>query len=665
MLRNQKIKTTHLSRSAYLYVRQSTLRQVYENSESTKRQYALKQQAISLGWSVEQIITIDSDLGQSGATSLERSGFQKLVADVGMGKAGIVMGLEVSRLSRSSSDWGRLLEICAITDTLIMDEDGIYDTNDFNDRLLLGLKGTMSEAELHFLQARMRGGLLNKARRGELKRPLPIGYVYDDNDRIIFDPDQQVQQALHLFFKMFRSIGTAWGTVQKFNKQGFKFPLRVHKGFKKGELHWTQLVHSRTLQILHNPMYAGVYFYGETQVQRTAHGKKSVSMSRDEWHTYLPGSHPGYISLDDYENNLKLLKENAHPRHEDGRKTPPREGPALLQGIVFCGYCGQRMTIRYQNNGNRLVPIYVCQKKKIEFGGEACQFVYGKGIDEAISEILLEMVNPLAIEAALDVQKELNNRKNEVDNYYQQQLEGARYEVELARRRYMRVDPDNRLVASQLEADWNQKIHEFEEMRENYEKQRKSQPSMLEDAVESDILNIAAQFPEVWNDKHVPERDRKRIVRCLIEDVTIKQGEEIELGIRFRGGTTKTMAISRPRRIWQKWTTRPEVIQKIDQLTDDFIPEEIADLLNNQGIKPSKGQAFKKRIVENIIREHKIKNRYQRLREAGMLTLCEKMKELGVCQDKLRKLLQTGQIKGYRYSSRDSFLYEPQKTKQI
>lgn len=659
ILRSTKIKPSHLSRNAYLYIRQSTLRQVHENTESTKRQYALKQKAISMGWPIEGIITIDTDLGQSGATSIERKGFQKLVAEVGMGKAGIVIGLEVSRLSRSSSDWGRLLEICAITDTLIMDEDGVYDTNDFNDRLLLGLKGTMSEAELHFLQARMRGGLLNKAKRGELKRPLPIGYLYNDNNQIVMDPDIQVQQSMHLLFETYRRVGTAWGTVREFNKQGFKFPLRVHKGFRKGELHWVQLVNSRTLDTLHNPCYAGVYTYGETQVHRTVTGKKSVLMPREEWHTFIPDSHCGYITLEEFERNLKILESNAHPRKEDGRKTPPREGPALIQGVVVCGICGKRMTVRYQNNGKILVPTYICQNRSVEYGEKICQLVHGAKIDEVISKILLEMVTPLAMEAALEVQNELNSRKNEVNKYYINQVERARYEMELARRRYMGVDPDNRLVASQLELEWNSKLKELEQSQENYEKQLKSHIQAIDEKAKLDIRELATKFPEAWNDHNVPEREKKRMLRCLIEDVTIIQAQNITLSIRFKGGTSKVLTVPKPEKSWEKYVTSPETITEIDRLTSDYIPSDIAEMLNKKGIKSGQGKNFTPKIIERLIREYKIKNLYTRLRDDSFLTLPEKMKEMGCSQRMIQKYRETGTIIFRKYGDRRGVLYEP------
>lgn len=346
-----------------------------------------------MGWPDESIVVIDHDLGQSGAEAHGRSGFQELVSEVGLGKAGMIAGIEVSRLSRSSADWTRLLEICAIADTLIMDEDGIYNVNDFNDRLLLGLKGTMSEAELHYLKARMRGGLLNKAKRGELQKPLPIGYIYNDYKQIVKDPDQQVQEAINTFFKIFKRTGAAWATIREFNRQGFKFPMRIHKGFRKGELQWVQIVHSRALQTLHNPMYAGIYTYGETQTIQTINGKRSVQMPKESWHACLKNSHPAYITVEEYEENIKILKQNAHPRKEEGRNSPAREGSALLQGIVVCGICGNKMTLRYGQKNNRSYPIYTCQKNSVEFGQSPCQNLHGENIDNAINKLIIEVIN--------------------------------------------------------------------------------------------------------------------------------------------------------------------------------------------------------------------------------------------------------------------------------
>src|SRR5713101_6870088 len=322
----QKVKPEHLKREAYLYVRQSTPRQVLENSESTKRQYALQQRAIALGWHSDRIVVIDNDLGQSGASAVDREGFKKLVAEVGMGHAGLVIGLEVSRLARNCSDWHRLLEICGFSDTLILDEDGLYNPADFNDRLLLGLKGTMSEAELHVMQARMRGGLLSKARRGELHVPLPIGFLYDEQGQVVLDPDQQVQQNIHFLFQSFRRLGSACAVVKAFREAKLLFPHRLRGGPRNEELLWEKLGLSQTLFVLHNPRYAGAFVYGRTRTRRTLEGSHQNQLPQEEWHTLLIGAHLGYIAWEEYQENQRRLRENSHALGPERRKSPPREG---------------------------------------------------------------------------------------------------------------------------------------------------------------------------------------------------------------------------------------------------------------------------------------------------------------------------------------------------
>ncbi len=315
---HQKVTGAHLERDAYLYVRQSTMRQVLENTESTKRQYALRQRAVALGWPVERVIVVDCDQGQSGASAADREGFQRLVAEVGMGRAGIVLGLEVSRLARNSTDWHRLLEICALSETLICDEDGVYDPCEFNDRLLLGLKGTMSEAELHVLRARLRGGILNKARRGELQSPLPIGLVYDSAAKVVLDPDAAVQGAIRHFFATYRRTGSASATVKAFGEEKLLFPRRLRTGPRKGELHWAPLVHFRSLQLLHNPRYAGVFFFGRYRTRPRPGGKRSVEIRpRPEWLSFIPDAHEGYISLEEFEGNQRQLLECAQAHGKD------------------------------------------------------------------------------------------------------------------------------------------------------------------------------------------------------------------------------------------------------------------------------------------------------------------------------------------------------------
>ena len=343
---SQKVQAEHLKRKAYLYVRQSTLKQVLENKESTLRQYDLKQRAVALGWPQDHIIVVDADQAHSAKSAADRNGFQNLVTEVSMGRAGLVMGLEVSRLARNNADWHRLLEICALTDTLLLDEDGLYNPSQFNDRLVLGLKGAMSEAELHTLRARLLGGVLNKARRGALQSRLPIGFVYDAAGRTVLDPDSQVQQSLQVFFQTFRRTGSATATVKNFRQEGLKFPHRAVHGPQAGEVLWGELEHSRALWLLHNPRYAGVYFFGRTRERKVGGRGGRTKLPRDEWTAFLSNAHPSYISLEEFEQNQQRLRDNAAAHGGDRRSGPPREGSALLQGMAICGICGQRMTVR-------------------------------------------------------------------------------------------------------------------------------------------------------------------------------------------------------------------------------------------------------------------------------------------------------------------------------
>lgn len=454
---HSKVLASHLKRDAYVYVRQSSLRQVLENTESTERQYALQQRAIALGWHVDQIIVVDSDLGKSGASSVECAGFQRLVTEVGMGRAGIVMGLEVSRLARNNADWHRLLEICALADTLILDEDGIYDPAHYNDRLLLGLKGAMSEAELHLLRARLIGGMMNKARRGELRCRLPIGLVYDAADRVMLDPDQQVQGAVRLFFKTFERTGSACATVKDFANQGLTFPRRVTHGANKGQVLWGELAHHRALWVLHHPRYAGAFCYGRSRQSKSGNARYK-KLPRDQWIALLRDAHPGYISWDQYEANLEQLRRNAAAHGTDRRHGPPREGAALLQGIVICGRCGKRMTVRYNQRQGKQQPTYLCQSEGIKRGHNPCTVISGGGVDQAIGELVLSQLTPLTLEVALKVQEQLQARFDQTDQQRHKVVERAQYEADLAQRRYLQVEPENRLVADSLEAQWNEAL---------------------------------------------------------------------------------------------------------------------------------------------------------------------------------------------------------------
>jgi DNA invertase Pin-like site-specific DNA recombinase len=669
---HQKVKAAHLQRNAYLYIRQSTLRQVFENSESTKRQYALRQKAVALGWPEDRIIVIDTDLGQSGASAVDREGFQRLVTEVSLGRAGIVLGLEVSRLARNSSDWHRLLEICALTQALILDEDGVYDPAHFNDRLLLGLKGTMSEAELHVLRARLQGGILNKARRGELVIRPPIGLIYNSEGRLVLDPDKQVQQALRLLFDTFRRTGAAMATVRTFRRQNLLFPRRVHVGPQKGDLVWGVLGLSQVLRILHNPRYAGAFAYGRSHTRKSMDGGfKIIHLRKEEWETLIPQAHAGYISWEDYEQNQKRLHESAQAVGRDRRKSPAREGPALLQGLLLCGRCGERMTVRYHSREERLWPEYLCQRDGIEHAKPLCQRIPGAGIDQAIGELLVAAVSPVALEVALSVQQELQSRIEEADRLRQKQVERAQYEVELARRRYMRVDPDNRLVADSLEAEWNSKLRTLSEAQQERERQREQDRKVLSEPQRAAILALATNFPALWRDPNTPDRERKRMIRLLLEDITLLRGEQITLHIRFKGGAAKTLTLPLPLNSWQQRQTSPDVVKKIDQLLDHHTYLQIAAILNKHGIRSGEGKAFTSRIVARIQRSYALTPRYDRLRKAGMLTVKEMAALLGVCPQRVNIWNRHGLIRGHAYNDKNDSLYEqpgenpPQKAQGI
>ena len=655
---HQKVNAGHLKRNAYLYVRQSTLRQVFENTESTKRQYGLRQHAVALGWPVERIIVIDSDLGQSGASAVDREGFQKLVTEVGLGKAGIVLGLEVSRLARNSTDWHRLLEICALADTLILDEDGVYDPSHFNDRLLLGLKGTMSEAELHVLRARLQGGILNKARRGELECPLPVGFLYNAQHQPVLDPDKQVQESIRFFFDTFRRCGSACAVVRAFRQKGLLFPRRLKKGPNKGDLVWAELPHSRTLHLLHNPRYTGAFVYGRSRTRPNPDGSTSYTrLPREQWMLFK-NAHSGYISWEQYEENLLRLRENAQAIGADRRKSPPREGPALLQGMVVCGRCGSRMTVRYHTRQGRLIPDYVCQRDGVEHAIAICQHVVGEHIDKAVGQLLVESVTPLALEVTLAVQQELQARVDEVDQLRKKQVERARYAADLAQRRYLHVDPANRLVADSLEADWNEKLRLLTEAQERYEQQRQHDRAVIDEQQRARIAALASDFPRLWQDPRTPDRERKRMVRLLLEDVTLIRQDQITVHVRFKGGATQTLTLPRPLTAWELKMTPAQVVAEIDQLMDDRTDKEIVEILNGRGTLSGEGKPFTSRIIARLRRDYQLKPRYDRLREKGFLTIEEISDRLNVPPLRVRIWRSHGLLKAYPANDKDAWLYE-------
>jgi DNA invertase Pin-like site-specific DNA recombinase len=653
----QKVTARHLTRTAYLYIRQSTLRQVVENTESTQRQYALRQRAVALGWPPEQIVVIDTDLGHSGASAADRAGFQTLVAEVGLGRAGIVLGLEVSRLARNSSDWHRLLELCALTETLILDEDGLYDPTQFNDRLLLGLKGTMSEAELHLLRARLRGGLLNKARRGELGGPLPVGLVYDPHGHVGLDPDQQVQASVRLLLATFLRTGTAYATVKAFRERGFQFPRRL----STGELIWEPLGLARAIRLLHNPRYAGAFTFGRSRWRKQPDGRTTrQGLPREQWLVWLPDAHPGYLSWDEHEQIQHRLRANAQAHGADRRHGPPREGPALLQGLLVCGRCGARMTVSYHHRrGASLVPSYYCHRLGQRLAEPICQSVEGAAIDAAVGQLLVATVTPLALDVALAVQQEIQVRLDEADRLRRLQIDRAQYEAELARQRYRHVDPANRLVADALEADWNHKLRALTDAQEHDARQRQADRGTLDDTQRQEILRLATDFPAIWQDPRTPPRERKRMAALLLEDVTLLRREQLTLHVRFRGGTTTTLTLPLPQNAWQRRTTRPEVLAALDALLDQHTDAEVATVLNERGMRTGAGIAFSAHRVKWLRAAKGVPSLRQRLRAHHWLTANELAAKLGVAYDTVKVWRRHGRLHASRCNDKGEWLYDP------
>jgi len=656
-----KVSASHLRRSAYLYVRQSTVRQVLENTESTQRQYALRQRAVALGWPNERVIVIDTDLGQSGASAVDREGFQKLVAEVGLGRAGIVMGLEVSRLARNSADWHRLLEICALSDTLILDEDGVYDPAHFNDRLLLGLKGTMSEAELHVLRARLRGGLLNKARRGELRCRLPIGFVYDALGRVVLDPDRQVQETVRLLFHTFARTGAVHASVKHFRQQRLLFPTRMAAGAKKGELVWGPLGLSRASQALHNPWYAGAYAFGRGRWRKRPDGRiRHERLPQEEWHVLILDAHPGYISWQEHERIEEQLAAAARAIGFERHGQAPREGPALLQGRVVCGLCGSRMHVHYNTRRNgALITNYVCHGRGRLFGDPLCQSILGTQIDASVSELLVEAVTPLALELSLAVQQEISARIDEADRLRHRQIERAQYEADHARHRYMQVDPANRLVADSLEADWNAKLRDLAQAQDNYQHQRASDRLVVDEPERQRILALATDFPTLWHDPNTPQRERKRMLALLIEDVTLIKQREITAQVRFRGGATTTLTLPRPLTAQQMRATHAEVRQEIDALLDQYTDAQVAHILNERKLRTGAGDVFDSSAVQWVRFSARFRSLKERLLEAGMLTGKQISAKFGVGRTTLSRWRAQGRIQARICTDLGEWLYWP------
>jgi DNA invertase Pin-like site-specific DNA recombinase len=615
-----KIGPSHLQRLAVVYVRQSTAQQVLDHQESTRLQYGLLARARQMGWPEERVLIIDDDLGISGASSEGRAGFRRLVSEVSLNHVGLILGVEMSRLARSSKDWHQLLEICAIFGILISDLDGVYDPSHYNDRLLLGLKGTMSEAELHILKQRMHQGKLSKARRGELAFPVPTGYVRQPSGEMVFDPDEEVQRVVRLIFRKFEELGTLHGVLAYLVEHGVKLGIRLREGEAKGQLEWRRPNRMTLQNLLRHPIYAGAYAYGRRRVdpRKKKPGRPSTGRTvapPEKWHVLIKGRLPAYISWDSYERNLGRLTEN---RARADAMGAPREGPSLLQGLLVCGKCGARMTVRYSGSRNR--HSYVCSRQSTDYGGEVCQHLSGPPLDEFVSEKVLEALKPAALELSLEAAKNLESEREVLDRLWKMRLERAAYEVERAGRHYRLIEPENRLVGRQLAKDWEEKLATEQKLKEDYRRFIHEQPRSLSEAERQSIRLLSEDIPALWEARSTTNQDRKEIVRQVIERIVIDAegtSERVWVRIEWAGGTSTEGLMIRPVAKLEHLSYYPKLCERVRSLAArGMTAAAIAGALNEEGYRPPKRrEGFDRQSAQDLV--HRLGLSRQRLRSEG------------------------------------------------
>jgi DNA invertase Pin-like site-specific DNA recombinase len=595
-MKTEPIQETHRQKLACIYLRQSTLKQVRQNQESTERQYALRDKALQLGWPPELILTLDRDLGISGTQMANRPDFQRLVSVVSLQKVGAVFALEASRLSRSDLDWHRLVDLCGWTGTLLIDEDGAYNPGDFNDRLLLGLKGTMSQAELHFLRVRLQGGKLNKARKGQLRFPLPVGFAYAEPEGIVLDPDQEVQGAVRLVFTTFGQTASAYGVVQHFAQHQLLFPKRSYGGVWNGQLRWGRLNHGRVLGLLRNPAYTGAYVFGRyrscknfSPTGQMHHTVRPMPLA--EWQVNLPNQHPGYITWEQYLANQQSLAQNQTSGGLGAAGSAVREGPALLQGLLVCGQCGRRLSPRYGGEGGSTI-WYECNWRRRELAGKSCWSVRGDLLDEAVAQRILSALVPAQVEIALAAVAELEQRDQALDHQWQLKIQRAEYEGQLAQRRFEEVDPANRLVAATLEQRWEHALQELEGLRQQHRQYQEKQTPPWSPEQQTQVRLLANDLPQLWHSATTTAKDRKRILRVLLKDITLEKQpatHQAILHLRWQGGATEDLVVQLPLNAADRWRYPDAFVKQVRQLAREQTDQQIATVLNQQGQRSAKG----------------------------------------------------------------------------
>jgi DNA invertase Pin-like site-specific DNA recombinase len=613
---NPKIYSTHCERTAFVYVRQSTWLQVSENRESTERQYNLRERAIQLGWPVSRVEVIDEDQGRSGSTATFRTGFQRLAAEVGLGKVGIVLMLEASRLARNNSDWYRLIEICGISGTLIADESAVYNPREPNDRLLLGVKGTLSEAELFTLRTRLYEGRWNKARKGLLRFPLPVGYVLADGGWVL-DPDTQVRERLSYVFDSFRRLGVVRAVVRDLKRQGLELPTRVRAKEAYGSLIWKEPTLSTVVRILHNPAYAGAYVYGRSEYfserRSPKTGKASAHMRNvAQWPVRISEHHPAYIGWEEFVKNQEQLRQNWG--HDENRGVP-REGRALLQGIVYCGICGRKMSVQNRSVKESRSPSYVCVHGYQNGAEKTCQCMTSRPIDAAVVEAFLAAISPVNVRVATQVMDQIEQELAGQRRQRELQLEQARYEARLAQRQYDLVDPSNRLVAAELERRWNEKLERVTELERAFSKAERHAEWKLTAEERTVIKDLSRDLPAIWSAETTTNQERKQLLRMAIESVQVvgsTQAGQIEVQIRWYSGTITSLSVKRTARGECPLKTPEEAVSRIHKMASQRTYAEIATALNRAGLRSAFGRRFTSQHVGYICRRDSLAGRKPR-----------------------------------------------------
>jgi DNA invertase Pin-like site-specific DNA recombinase len=610
MSANEKIKPTHLQRCAYVYVRQSTAAQVQHNRESTDRQYKLADRALHLGWSQSQIKIIDEDLARSGSGTSDRPGFALMTTEVALGHVGLILSIEVSRVARNSADWYRLLDLCGVTDTLIGDEDGLYHPGLFNDRLLLGLKGTMAEAELHVLRARLEGGIRNKAAKGLLRRGLPIGFLWGEEDgEVLFHPDQAVIHAIQCIFEKFTEMGSVRQVWLWFRSQGLSFPSQSHSS---SEIQWVTPTYTAIHHILTNPVYAGAYTYGKTHqepyVDQTGRLRKRIRrLPRSQWTILIRDHHKGFIDWETYEMNQRRIGKNIRPGPHQAAGAI-REGSALLQGIATCGRCGRRLRVYYQ--GKHSTPGYYCAANNIVNGrGTYCLRVGGVRIDEVVSHAFLDLVAPAGIEAAFLAEKNTEADQQAAIAQWRLQVERARYETERSERRYRSVEPENRLVARTLETEWDSRLSELAATEAELARRQNQHPGPITDEQRTRIRALGADLRCVWEAPTTTDRDRKELLQTLLDEVIIAvepAESKAHLILRWRGGAISELNLGLRSRKIPPIRTDEDTIDLVRRLAVHYPDAVIAGILNRQGRHTANDDRFTANKVGNLRRYWKI-----------------------------------------------------------